>query len=221
MKNLILIATLFLIYSCSNNPKNSNLEVNEIQIFGDSTINEKGKISATELINILSKRDSAIVRVEAPIISVCQKKGCWMYLELDSTIEMLVRFKDYSFFVPMECARSNFKLDQATNDNQIMIHEALKGLKSIYKEGYIYKKAGVIVGNLIPNNQIQLNLFDNLNNRNKYKKISTIFDKINNSMGKDKIRIAVQGFDRKWQMKQEQLSPAYTTRIEEILTIKI
>ena len=53
-----------------------------------------------------------------------------------------------------------------------MIHEALKGLKSIYKEGYIYKKAGVIVGNLIPNNQIQLNLFDNLNNRNKYKKIS-------------------------------------------------
>jgi DNA polymerase V len=113
------------------------------------------------------------------------------------------------------------QLDQATNDNQIMIHEALKGLKSIYKEGYIYKKAGVIVGNLIPNNQIQLNLFDNLNNRNKYKKISTIFDKINNSMGKDKIRIAVQGFDRKWQMKQEQLSPAYTTRIEEILTIKI
>ena len=104
MKNLILIATLFLIYSCSNNPKNSNLEVNEIQIFGDSTINEKGKISGAELINILSKRDSAIVRVEAPIISVCQKKGCWMYLELDSTIEMLVRFKDYSFFVPMECA---------------------------------------------------------------------------------------------------------------------
>ena len=102
-----------------------------------------------------------------------------------------------------------------------MIQEALKGLKSIYKEEYIYKKAGVIVGNLIPTNQIQLNLFDDLNNRDKYKKISTIFDKINNSMGKDKIRIAVQGFDRKWQMKQEQLSPAYTTRIEDILTIKI
>lgn len=104
MKNLILIFTLVLIYSCTSDTTNSTLESKSIQIFGDSTMNEIGKISGSELITILSERDSAMVRVEAPITSVCQKKGCWMYLELDSTIEMLVRFKDYSFFVPMECA---------------------------------------------------------------------------------------------------------------------
>ena len=50
---------------------------------------------------------------------------------------------------------------------------------------------------------------------------SKIIDKINNNMGRDKLRIATQGFDRNWKMKQEQLSPCYTTRIDEILTIKI
>jgi DNA polymerase V len=138
-----------------------------------------------------------------------------------STIKIFIYTNPFNPRQKQYYGNITLKLDQATNDNQVMIQEALKGLKSIYKEEYIYKKAGVIVGNLIPTNQIQLNLFDDLNNRDKYKKISTIFDKINNSMGKDKIRIAVQGFDRKWQMKQEQLSPAYTTRIEDILTIKI
>ena len=40
-------------------------------------------------------------------------------------------------------------------------------------------------------------------------------------MGRDKLRIATQGFDRKWKMKQEQLSPCYTTRIDEILKVKV
>ena len=46
-------------------------------------------------------------------------------------------------------------------------------------------------------------------------------DSINMMMGKDKVRLASQGFEEKWQKKQEQLSPCYTTQIEDILTIKI
>ena len=91
----------------------------------------------------------------------------------------------------------------------------------IYKKEYIYKKAGVIVSKIIKEDQLQLSLFDQITNREKYSKISKIIDQLNNSMGKDKLRIATQGFDRNWRMKQEQLSPCYTTRIEEILTVKV
>ena len=115
----------------------------------------------------------------------------------------------------------SIKLDHATNDNHIIIQEAIKALKLIYKKGYSYKKAGVIVGKLINDNEVQLSLFDQIYNREKYTKISKTIDKINNNMGRDKLRIATQGFDRNWKMKQEQLSPCYTTRIDEILTIKI
>ena len=113
------------------------------------------------------------------------------------------------------------QLERATNDNQIIVHEVIKGLQEIYKKGYVYKKAGVIVGNITQENQVQLNLFDQIKNREKYTKISKVIDKINSSMGRDKLRIATQGFDRKWKMKQEQLSQCYTTRIDEILTVKV
>ena len=113
------------------------------------------------------------------------------------------------------------QLERATNDNQIIVQEVIKGLQKIYKKGYIYKKAGVIVGNITQENQVQLNLFDQIKNREKYTKISKVIDRINSSMGRDKLRIATQGFDRKWKMKQEQLSQCYTTRIDEILTVKV
>ena len=113
------------------------------------------------------------------------------------------------------------KLDHATNDNHIIIQEVVKALKLIYKKGYSYKKAGVVVGKLINDNEVQLSLFDQILNRDKYSKISNIIDKINNNMGRDKLRIATQGFDRNWKMKQEQLSPCYTTRIDEILKVKV
>ena len=74
----------------------------EKQIFGDQNITEEGKISGLELLNTLSLNDSAQVKVEAKINSICQKKGCWMYVDLGDTTEMLVRFKDYEFFVPMD-----------------------------------------------------------------------------------------------------------------------
>lgn len=113
------------------------------------------------------------------------------------------------------------QLERATNDNQIIVQEVIKGLRKIYKKGYVYKKAGVIVGNITQENKVQLNLFDQIKNREKYTKISKVIDRINSSMGRDKLRIATQGFDRKWKMKQEQLSQCYTTRIDEILTVKI
>ena len=113
------------------------------------------------------------------------------------------------------------KLDHATNDNHIIIQEVVKALKLIYKKGYSYKKAGVVVGKLINDNEVQLSLFDQILNRDKYSKISNVIDKINNNMGRDKLRIATQGFDRNWKMKQEQLSPCYTTRIDEILKVKV
>ena len=91
----------------------------------------------------------------------------------------------------------------------------------IYKKEYIYKKAGVVVGNIISDNQVQLSLFDKIIQREKYNKLTKVIDKVNSSMGRDKLRIAVQGFDRSWRMKQEKLSPCYTTRIDEILTVKI
>jgi DNA polymerase V len=91
-------------------------------------------------------------------------------------------------------------------------------LEAIYKTGYKYKKAGVIVTGIVPENQVQQALFDVMD-RKKDRRMTKVMDKINGAMGRDVVRYAVQGFDRKWRLRQEQLSPCYTTRWSNILTV--
>lgn len=111
-------------------------------------------------------------------------------------------------------------LPVASNSSIELIRYAETGLKAIYKKGYLYKKAGIIVSDLIPENNIQTNLFDDIN-RDKQKKVMQVIDILNNKMGKDKIRIAQQGFSRKWKLRQEKLSPSYTTKFEDIMIVKV
>ena len=108
----------------------------------------------------------------------------------------------------------------ATNDSLEISNMANKALKIIYNNNCCYKKAGVIVHKTIPDKEVQISLFNEIN-RKKRRKLMYSVDSINMIMGKDKVRLASQGFDKEWQKKQEQLSPCYTTQIEDILTIQI
>ncbi|MDA9808565.1 Y-family DNA polymerase [Flavobacteriales bacterium] len=112
------------------------------------------------------------------------------------------------------------QLDVPTNDSMEIVKVAIKGLESIYRDDCIYKKSGVIVGRIVPQEQTQLSLFDSLD-REKRKSINVAVDKINATMGKNKVKLAVQGNGRKWKLKQEKLSPCYTTRFTDILEVVI
>lgn len=112
------------------------------------------------------------------------------------------------------------ELPTSTSDTIEISNLALRGLKNIYRSGHVYKKAGVIVHDIGKIDQIQLNMFDRVD-RSKRGNLMTSYDAINSRMGRDTVRLAVQGFDRKWKMKQERLSPCYTTRMTELLEVKL
>lgn len=107
-----------------------------------------------------------------------------------------------------------------TNDSAEIVSMANTALKSIYRDDCIYKKAGVIVQNTTPEEEVQMSLFDTVD-REKRRKLMYSVDKINMLMGRDKIRLAAQGFERRWKLRKEQLSPCYTTRFADILTIDV
>ena len=111
------------------------------------------------------------------------------------------------------------KLPFATNSSIELVHFAVMGLERIFKAGYGYKKAGVIVSDFTPESNQQLKLFDNRNV--KHIQLMKAVDKLNNSIGQQKVRLAAQDPGRVWKMKQEQLSPRYTTNLDEIITVKI
>lgn len=95
---------------------------------------------------------------------------------------------------------------------------ALKMLSELYKEGDSYKKAGVIVTEIIPANQRQFHLFGDENP--KFQKIMEVIDKQHAKIGERKIRLGNQDLQRTWKMKQYHLSNKYTTNFKEILEIK-
>lgn len=111
-------------------------------------------------------------------------------------------------------------LPMASNNTAELIHYARLGLKRIYKKGYLYKKAGIIVSEFVPEDEIQQDLFC-ISKPEKQKFVMNAMDKLNLRYGRDKIRISTQGFEKKWKLRQEKLSPCYTTRMSDIITIKI
>ena len=121
--------------------------------------------------------------------------------------------------LPQYSNQISMKLAVPTNDTTELINIALQGLKSIFKEGYKFKKAGVIISEIVPERPLQADLFDT-RNREKFNKVMTVMDSLNESYGRQKVKIASQGFDRKWKLKNEKLSPCYSTKLDDVLKVK-
>lgn len=112
-------------------------------------------------------------------------------------------------------------LPQATNSTIELSVYAQKALKSIFKENYKYKKVGVLLTGLTPENEVQGNLFYTIDTV-KHKTVMDALDKVNMRFGKDAVKIATTGTNRRdWKIKQEQLSPKYTTNWNDLLKINI
>lgn len=110
-------------------------------------------------------------------------------------------------------------LDTPTNNTITLTKEAIKGLKAIYKPGFRYKKVGVHLHHLIPENEVQMSLFHQehkIENAN----LSKVMDAINSKYGKNKVKLATVGNrEKEWALVKEHRSPRFTTQWDELLTI--
>lgn len=120
-------------------------------------------------------------------------------------------------FNPTEPIYSNSAvtpLATPTNDSSQLIAEATRLLRAIWRPGYRYAKAGVMLSELSPQEHGQADLFSAPEQARRKQLMQTV-DQING--GKHgKIFIAAQGVQQEWSMKRRYLSPAYTTRWNEI-----
>ena len=108
-------------------------------------------------------------------------------------------------------------LPYSTNSSFVLNNYALKAIEEMFEPNISYKKAGVIVTSLLPSDNYQLGIFENEDYR--HKPLMKTIDRINLRYG-DKIKLANQDLTKKWKMKQEFLSPSYTTKISDIIKIK-
>lgn len=111
-----------------------------------------------------------------------------------------------------------FKLPYPTNSSITISKHAQLGLKRIFRKGYAYKKGGVIMMGLVPENVRQLNMFTEENP--KHLALMQTIDKLNNITSGKKLRLASQDLGRTWKMRQERLSPRFTTVWNELLEVE-
>jgi DNA polymerase V len=110
-------------------------------------------------------------------------------------------------------------LPAATSLTNELIKPAVSLVDQLFQPGTVYKKAGVMLSGLVPDNSIQGNLFIAPAN-NCGRKLMAMIDNVNFSQRNDVLKFAASGTSRDWKMRQELRSPRYTTRWEELYKIK-
>lgn len=113
-------------------------------------------------------------------------------------------------------------LSAATNSTLLLVRAAKFALGKIFRAGYRYKRAGVLLGGLVQHAAgEQLTLFDPID-RAKHERLMTAFDAVNTRFGRNTVRTAAQTLRNSARLTQQnRLSPSYTTRWQDALTIQI
>jgi DNA polymerase V len=111
------------------------------------------------------------------------------------------------------------KVPLATNSTQEITRICVQALRAIWQPGYNYLKTGVRATGIIPAGEAQYNLFSNYDN-SRQTKLSGLMDDINARYGRGALRVAAEGYDKTWKMKQEFLSKQYTTNWKDIVVTR-
>ena len=107
-------------------------------------------------------------------------------------------------------------LPDPTDDTRLLASAATLGLGLIFKPGYQYKKAGIMLTLISDKAKRQETLFDDPLQRAQSAKLMAAMDAINAEFGRDTVRTGANGTDKRWAMRSENRSPRFTTRWDEL-----
>lgn len=114
----------------------------------------------------------------------------------------------------------SFQFPEPTSYTPDIIQHVMIGLESLFIPGMRYKKAGVLLTGLVPDNEVQLNLFNPVEDISQKKELMVALDKSNQKWGRGTVSYAACGMNKRWEMKRERMSPRYTTSWAELPKVK-
>jgi len=133
-------------------------------------------------------------------------------------VYVFVRSNPFMPYLPQYRNSTMISLPFATNSSLTLSKTALHGLDLIYKSGISYKKAGVMVTGIVPEDAYQMTLFTYENP--KHQALMQRIDYLHKRFGPHKIKIANQDLNRTYKMKQAHLSPRYTTDVRDVIRVR-
>lgn len=193
------------------------LELQGIPCIGSDDMEEKKQICTSRTFGYPITTFTPLMETVAEFASLCADK---LRKQRCSTKAVCVFVQTNRFGEDKYSPSKFLPLSFATSSTAEITHYCKLALKSIYREGHIYKRAGVILLDIIPDEMVIKDLFDPVN-RQKQKMLTEAIDNIVRKNGRDSIKLAIQGKGYKPYTQQEHLSRRYTTNLDEIIEINL
>ncbi len=160
-------------------------------------------------IHTLPELDEAVSTYLARAAEKLRRQG-----SVAQAVQVFIRTNPFNENHPQYQQAITVPLTQATSDTVRLTRAALWGLKRIYRPGFAYQKAGVMLMDLHSAGQTQGVLFGTTSPGRPA--LMQVMDRANARWGRGTLRLAVEGAKKSWQMKRDHMSPAYTTRWEDL-----
>lgn len=128
-------------------------------------------------------------------------------------VQVFIRTSPFRQDLPQHAQAVTIPLPAPSDDTLLLIRAALWGLRRIYRPGYEYQKAGVMLLNLLPINIRQRDMFYTARNSDA---LMAVMDRINATWGRGTLHSAAEGVTKAWKMKRERMSPRWTTRWKDV-----
>ncbi len=109
---------------------------------------------------------------------------------------------------------------EPSDDTRVLVHLVTAGLRQIYRAGFAYQKAGVVLNDLTPAGSRQAGLFEDAEQQERAQRLMATLDRINHAYGRGTLRLAGEGLSQPWKTKASRPTPRYTTRIDEVAVAK-
>ena len=135
-----------------------------------------------------------------------------------SVLRVFIETNPFKPDTPQYMPGTTIAFNEATDDSLLIGNAALTGLRRIYRAGFDYKKAGVMLSAIAPKAIRQSTLFDDPASLERRARLNTTMDRLKLKYGRGSVSLAAAGFvnERAWSMRRANLSPAYTTQWDQL-----
>ena len=134
-------------------------------------------------------------------------------------VQVYIRTSPFNPKEPQYQKSVTVPLPEATSDTRELTGYALGVLANIYRPGFAYQKAGVMLSELQPKHVRQGSLFTDSAGEARSGTLMRTLDSINQKYGRGAVQLLAEGTDKTWRMRRGNLSPGYTTNWDELPTV--
>ncbi|MCE7520412.1 Y-family DNA polymerase [Halomonas titanicae] len=140
-----------------------------------------------------------------------------------SAVMVFVRTNPFRTDLPQYQQRVVVSLERPTDDSRDIIAAAIQGLRRLWRKGYAYHKAGLMLLDLSPKANRQLTLTESPQTDEEAKRserLMATMDKLNRELGKGAVQLGLPRKGNAWSLRSERRTPRYTTQWNELLIVK-